>query len=219
MTLFDKSLKLALFAGVALLTACPPTDDNKIDSGITAADTDTDSDADSDTDSDTDADTGLVQLYFVGDFATAAGEFSSADFGLGMYGIGMDDWACTITGDLTYEGAAPAGCPDCEWSFDLSGQTNSTATGDYCDQFGFTDGSMDTYNDYSWGFASTYYYDYNGSPLPLEDSLFLYYDGSWFSFAFNYNGRNWVDGDATSLSVTRPAFNSGAYVYYYYYPY
>jgi hypothetical protein len=86
-----------------------------------------------------------------------------------------------------------------------------------CDQFGIADGDLDGTNDYSWGFASTYDYDYNGSPLTLEDAVFLYYDGSWFSFAFNYADREWVTGTASDLEFERPAFSDGAYVYYYYY--
>lgn len=222
MNLFDKSLRLALLAGASLLIACPPGD--KDETGD-ASDADTDADSDTDTDSDTDADTdsdvetGLVMAYFLGDFATSAGEFTSGSFGIGYYGLGMEDWACSMTGDLPYEGEAAAGCPDCDWSFDLGPITGSVGTGDYCDQMGLADGSFDTYFDYSWGYAPVYYYDYAGTPLALEQSLMLYGSDGWFAFAFNYNGRDWVYGDAEALSTVRPVFSSSGYVYYYYYPY
>src|SRR5688572_26451540 len=111
MTLLDKSLRLALLGSVAaLLTACPP-DDSKETGGPEAdadtdADSDSDTDADSDTDTDADADTGIAALYWVAQFETAAGEFTSGQLGFGGYGIVDQDWACTILGDLTYEGPA-----------------------------------------------------------------------------------------------------------------
>ncbi|MFN7145202.1 MAG: hypothetical protein ACK4YP_15620 [Myxococcota bacterium] len=182
------------------------------------SDTDADSDTDTDTDTDADVDTGVTQFYFVGDFQASGSTFRSAEFGYGFYGLGSGDWICTITDSLENEGRAPSGCPGCEWSFDLSGASGSRAEGTYCDQLGITDGYLDGYVDYSWGFASEYEYDYNGSPLLLENALFLYVD-YWFPFAFNYGGRDWVFGDASHATLERPVVSGGSYVYYYYYPY
>jgi hypothetical protein len=229
MTLLDKTLRLSLFAGAALLfTACPPT--NKCDSGevcesgVSDADTDTDSDADTDADTDTDTvETGLAQFYFVGEFVTSGGEYTSGSAGYALVGLDSGDVLCELTGELPYEGEGPAGCPDCSWAFDVGGAENSTGVGDYCDQFGWTDGSLDGYMDYGWGYAPVYYYDYNGTPLALEKAIMLYLGGDtdyWFSFAFNYGGRDWVYGDETDAYFVRPGFSSsGGYAYYYYYPY
>ncbi len=183
----------------------------------TDADTDSDTDADTDSDTDADADTGIVQFYFVGEFATSRGAFSSAEFGYGFYGLQSGDWACTVTGPMEDEGRAPAGCPDCDWSFDLSAVSNSQANGAYCADFGVTDGYLDGYVDYAWGFAAEYDYDYGGSPITFENTVFLYID-YWFPFAFNYGGRDWVSGNASSLTIERPVISGGSYVYYYYYP-
>jgi hypothetical protein len=220
MTLLDKSLKLALFASVALLSACPTTDEDKDTSDTdTDADTDadTDSDTDTDTDTDTDVDTGLALALFIGGFETAGGEYVDANFGFGYYGLAAEGYICESTGTLPYQGDAPAGCPDCAWSFDLGPTEASVATGTDCDDFGLSDGALDGYFDYSWGFSPVYNYDYNGELLPLENSVMLYIDG-WFSFAFNYGGRYWVDGDETASTFARPIYSDGAPVYYYYYP-
>ncbi|MDP2306250.1 MAG: hypothetical protein Q8P18_09515 [Pseudomonadota bacterium] len=180
------------------------------------ADTDADSDADSDTDTDADADTGVAQFYFRAEFATNRGDYESAAFGYGMYGIVDQDWACEIIGDLAYEGSAPSGCPDCEWSFNLGPAENSQAVGPYCDQF-YADGDIDGAFDYSWGFSSEYSYDYDGSILVLENVIHLNYEGDWIQFAFNYGGRDWVTGDADDASVARPISDGSSYLYYYYY--
>jgi len=238
-----KHLLLGSVVGVGLLFAlgcatgkdATPADTGRPDADAdTDADTDSDTDADSDTDTDTDADadtdtdadtdadadadTGLTQFYFVGNFQARGTTFTSAEFGYGFYGLGSGDWICTVVGELESEGRAPTGCPDCAWSFDLSAASNSRAVGDYCDQLGITDGYVDGYIDYSWGFAETYEYDYGGTPIAFENTLFLYTD-YWFPFAFNYGGRDWVTGSATNADLARPVIDSGSYVYYYYYPY
>ncbi|MDO9280524.1 MAG: hypothetical protein Q7U06_01350 [Pseudomonadota bacterium] len=220
MTLFDKSLKLALLASVALLTACPDkeADDTAVPADAdTDTDADTDADTDTDTDTDADADTGVAQFYFLADFTTdGAGAYVDANFGYGMFGIVDQDWACSVLGNMPYVGEASAGCPDCDWAFDLGAVEGSVAEGPYCDQF-FEDGYVDGSNDYEWGFSDVYYYDYEGTPLALENVIHLQYEGDWIQFAFNYGGRDWVTGDATASSVARPISNNGAYIYYYYY--
>ncbi|MDP2311550.1 MAG: hypothetical protein Q8P41_01490 [Pseudomonadota bacterium] len=219
MTLYDKSLKLALLASVALLTACPP--DNKDDTGTPAdVDTDTDADTDTDTDTDTDADvdTGVAQLYWLVDFATPAGEFESAQLGFGVFGFVDQDWACQVQGEMTYEGEAAAGCPSCDWSFDLSAVSGSVAEGPYCDQF-FADGYVDTYFDWNWGFSDEYvYYDSKGNPYAIEQALFINSGTDWGMFAFNY-GANFqmITGDAESLHAESAASDGTSYLYYYYY--
>ncbi len=166
------------------------------------------------------AETGIAELYYRGDFATDAGTFVDSHFGYGMRSLSRGEWLCEVTGELLYEGEGAAGCPDCEWSFDLSGVRRSTAAGADCALFGITDGALDTAFDYSWGYSPVYYYDYGGTPIALEQSLMMYLDSTtgWFAFAFNYGGRSWVYGDGEDLTVVRPAFTStSSYAYYYYY--
>jgi len=219
MTLFDKSIKLALLASVALLTACPVDKDADDTAPPADADTDTDADTDADTDTDTDADadTGVAQFYCLADFTTdGAGGYVDANFGYGMFGIVDQDWACSVTGNLPYEGEASAGCPECDWAFNLGPAAGSVAEGPYCDQF-FEDGYVDGAFDYEWGFSDVYYYDYEGTPLALENVIHLQYEGDWIQFAFNYGGRDWVTGDATASSLARPISDGTSYLYYYYY--
>ena len=217
--------------GVASLLACVTGKDEVIDTARTSTDadadtdadsdadtdadsdtdTDTDTDADSDTDTDTDTDadveTGLAQFFFVGEFVTGrGGTLTSATGGYALANLDGDP-LCTLTGDLPYEGEGPSGCPDCDWAFDVGGAENSEGVGDYCGQFGWTDGSLDGYMDYGWGFAPKYYYNYNGTDLALEDAVMLYVGGDidyWFAFAFNYGGRYWVYGDSMDVSFVRP---------------
>ena len=218
MNLFDKSLRLALLAGATLLVACPNSD--KEETGEPSdADTDTDADTDSDTDADTDADieTGVAMAFWVANFATSAGEFTSGSFGYGHYGLIAEDWVCLGGGDLPYEGEAPAGCPDCEWSFNLGAIEGYTAKGTYCDQFpAGADGALDTYFDYSWGYSPMYYYDYNGTPLAFEQSIMLYTD-EWFAFMYNYNDNGRVSGNAEAISGARPWFDGTSFYNYFYY--
>ncbi|MES2642269.1 MAG: hypothetical protein V4850_22485 [Myxococcota bacterium] len=182
----------------------------------TDADSDSDTDADTDTDTDADADTGLAQFYFRAEFAVNGTTFESASFGYGMYGVTGGDWACEVMGDLPYEGRATAGCPDCDWSFNLGAAEDSRAVGPYCDQF-FEDGYVDGTFDYEWGFSEVYYYDYEGTPLALENVVHMNYEGEWIQFAFNYGGRDWVTGNSENVSLARPISDGSSYLYYFYY--
>lgn len=210
---------LALLLGASALMACPP----KGGGPDTPADTDTDPDPDPDTDTETAEDTGIASLYWTGTFETAAGEFSSATLGFTGYGLVEKDWVCTISGTLAYEGDAPAGCPGCEWAFDLSGVSASDSAGAHCDGFGdtiFADNAIDAYFDWSWGFAPSYtYYGSDGTAYPLAETLFINQDGTnWGLFAFNYGSSfQMIEGDATSLSILAQASDGTANIYYYYY--
>ncbi|MFZ5481496.1 MAG: hypothetical protein ACOZNI_32340 [Myxococcota bacterium] len=229
MTLIDKSLRAALLGGAALLfTACPPPNEDTGEKDDTDADTDTDSDSDadgdSDTDTDADADTAWAVSYFVGGVEQSGGEFVAGSFGFAYYGLGIGDWICVASGELTYEGDGAAGCPDCEWAFNLSPIQNSTAEGDYCQSGSivWSDGDLDGYIDYDWGFADSYTYDYNGTPLYFETNVLLYSTsiGYWFVFAFNLPdyGIYQTYGDAESVQFYRMITSGGAPYYYYYYP-
>jgi hypothetical protein len=169
-------------------------------------------------DSSSHADTGLLQAYYVASFVTEDGSYADASFGIDYKGVASEASECEMRGQLPYEGTGPDDCPGCEWTFDLGGITLSEATGDRCSELGLFDGAFDGSFDYAWGFADVYYYDYEGLPLPLENTVFLYL-GAWFPFAFNYGPSDWVTGDETNIEIVRPMFTSaGDYVYYYYYP-
>jgi hypothetical protein len=162
-------------------------------------------------------DTGVMQFMFIGDMTVCEDStYVQGHFGYEFLSVRDGSSLCAVMGELEYEGAAPRGCPDCDWSFDLSAIQNSVAGGTYCDDIGITDGYLDGYIDYSWGFAETYYYDYGGTPIPFENTVLLYTD-YWFPFSFNYGGRDWVEGDSYYWTSTRPVISGGEYVYYYYY--
>ena len=204
----------------------PCEDKSGCDTGGARADTDDTDDTDlADTDTDSpcpDVDeTGLAVPYFTAEFTTAGGEYVDARFGLAVYGVRIDDWACIAEGTLPYEGEAPPGCPDCDWAFDLGPITGSTGVGPYCDSLGLTDGWGEGEADYARDFAETYYYDYNGTPIRFANTVFLYTE-YWLPFAFEYDARAWVTGDAEHAEVLRPLTGdpeSYAYYYYYYYYY
>ena len=210
MSLFDKSLRLALLAGATLLVACP--NDGKDETG---------EETDADTDADTDVDTGVMQQYFAGQFVVPGGEFSTGAFGYSFIGLESENEECGIMATLAQSAdEAPGGCPDCDWSFDLSNVDGGLVSGDHCGDIGITDGFFTGYLEYSWGFASEYeyYYAAAGTYLPLTNTVFLNTTGEWFMFAFNYGSTYSVTGDAESSEMLRPAFSSaGDYVYYYYY--
>jgi len=237
MTIIENTVKLGLFGGIAvLLTGCPGLT-GKCDTGDSAcicADDPANAicvevdpcDADPSLEGcpcDREAETGIGQFYYLGDFQMEGTSpdttFASASFGYGVYALGLDDWACQLTGALGDGGDAAAGCPDCEWSFQATGVTGSVGVGDLCEDFGLTDGGADESGAYSWGFAEKYYYDYAGTPIQFDNNILLYIDADsgWFDFAFNYNGRDWVTGDVSSSSMVRPGFTSSGYAYYYYY--
>ncbi|MFN7143054.1 MAG: hypothetical protein ACK4YP_04710 [Myxococcota bacterium] len=206
-----------------LLAACPTPDDacdeadKACDTGDTAPD-DTDTDADPDTLPDDPADTGVAEGFYVGSFETEAGAYAHASFGLGYYGLAVGDWVCRVEGTLPYEGPAPDGCPDCDWAFDLGPVVDAVATGAECGDLGVTAEGLEGAFDYAWGFAEVYAYDYNGTPLDLEKTLFINHEGEWFPIAWDYAGSAWTHGDAESLEVVRPILSGdSSYTYYYYY--
>lgn len=188
-------------------------------------DADVEVDIDADTGSDPDAyiDTGIAALVWRGEFVTDRGAFTSANFGIGLFGLNEGDWVCEIRGDLAYEGEADPGCPDCLWSFDLGPIEESRALGPYCDAF-FSDGELDGANDFQWGFANSYDYVSGAGVFTLEQVVFVNFlpssgdPGGWDLFSYNYGGSVQVTGTADNLAFARPQVSaSGNAVYYYYY--
>lgn len=198
------------------------------DQPATAGTVDTEVAADSDTNADTAAETGLepkdsggiAMAFVVANFATSSGEYVDAELGYAFYGISAGEFVCTLTGTLPYEGAAAAGCPDCVWSFDLGPITGSTVTdGAYCESLGFTDGRMDGYFDYDWGFAPSFVRMYDDTPVYYENALFVATGaGDWSLFSFYYAANpdyHWTVGDAEYSSTLRPLVSSDGYKVFY----
>ncbi|MFZ5481386.1 MAG: putative metal-binding motif-containing protein [Myxococcota bacterium] len=169
------------------------------------------------------SDTGPAFAYWTGGIETSRGSFVSGRFGWSYYGLQMGDWVCVAEGEMEYEGRGADGCPDCTWAFNLSAIQNSTAEGDYCQSgnIQWSDGDLDGYIDYDWGFAETYEYDYDGNILVFETNVLLYSTDGWFVFAFSLPdyGIYQTYGDAESVQFYRMiTSSSGDPYYYYYYP-
>ncbi|MFZ5481498.1 MAG: hypothetical protein ACOZNI_32350 [Myxococcota bacterium] len=164
----------------------------------------------------------VATAFWVGEMASDAGAFVSATFGWAWYGRYETAPICVASGQLSYVGPAPDGCPACTWAWDLSALAGTTAEGPYCvgGDLDVTDGALDGTTDYAWGFAASYVYDYNGTPLYFEDTLLLWAEGyAWFPFAFNLPAYAiyQVEGDAGALAFARGIKDaSGSYVTYTY---
>ena len=221
---------------LALLTGCFGTTEetdksssnNNDDNGTEDTSSgDTSSDSGTDTSGGGGADTAMAAQIFVGNITTdGAGSFVSGNLGMAFFGIPAQAMVCDFRGELTLEGAAAtAACPECEWSFNLSGITGSvgggplSADGDCEGQFGLAAGSFDTYFDYDWGFAPSF--DFYGDGSIIVDETVVLGDGEeWFPFAFNAAAYEitQVYGDSTAADFVRPVLNDAgeqAYAYYY----
>lgn len=224
MTLFDKSLKLALFASVALLTACP-----------TDADKDTDdTDIPKETD-DTDLpppDTGFGAAFWKGSITTTEAEgvytFESGKFGLDVFGILSEEWACTVLGNLSLDAEpAAAGCPDCLWAFDLTSPMGAVPEGPYCEtmidaELLVADGLDETMN-YSWGFATHHTHVQTSGTYEFEETMFLRVDttdAEWQWFTYNSAQLDRFNIDATTtpgtVDFSRLILNSAGTAPFYY---
>jgi hypothetical protein len=172
------------------------------------------------------SDTGCVATgWWTGGFTTDGdGGFTSGTFGWEFYARGKLEPICAAGGELAYVGEAPAGCPDCTWSWDLSGLEDTTVDGPSCvgGDLAITPGSLDGTTDYAWGYAPFYSYTYEDTVLTFERVVMIYVDGySWFPFAFNLPslGLYQVEGDATELTFSRGIKEpDGSYVAYHYQP-
>lgn len=235
MTLFDRSLKLALFFGTAAMVGCLPMgEDTGKGTEDTSEDTDTNGDTDTDSGGDTDTDTGgggggdtgFMQYFWYGNVATdGAGSVLGGGLGYGFYGFVDGEWLCTSTADWADAGSpAPAGCPGCDWTVNPVA-TTSTAVGDYCTDFGSSDDDLVgadgyAYWTYPMGFAASY--DWVEQGVTVDDAVFLYID-EWFVFAFNYSSSYyWVYSDGSNVEIFRPGLvgdGYGTYDYYYAYYY
>lgn len=166
---------------------------------------------------------GTAQRWWTGRLVTGTdGSFTSAAFGYSFYGLSVERTVCSLTGSLAYEDTAPAGCPDCLWSFDLGPVAASSATsaGRGCEALGVVDGAIDGEFDYAWGFAPSYDYDYGGRVFEARNVVFLWFAdaGQWYPFAFDEPayGVDRVVGDAQDVRFAFPS--AGGLEYYSYAP-
>lgn len=122
--------------------------------------------------------------YFTGRFERSDGEFTSASFTYGLFDPCSAEWVCEIQGSSEV-GPATEPCPDCEWHFATTPVTASVLSGPGCADLGWSDGDLDGYLEYDWGFLPTDSYYYRGWTL-YEDAVLLHsvYD-DWYRVAAN----------------------------------
>ena len=238
MTLLDRGLKAALFAGpmALFLAGCPggsdtgKTDDSS-DNGSGdngsgdngsgdngSGDNGSGDNGSGDNgsgDNGSGNETGIVQMWIVGNVQTSGGSFSSGAVGVSMYDISYYPdlhSVCDVIGPAA-EGAALPACEVCDWSFDLV-VSGSTASGSDCSDFGVKDGWMDGYEG-GFGWADTYDFEYGGTVYSLTDTVFYYFSsyGQWYFVGYNYGPYGYNSGDASDAT-----FNLALNAYYYFYP-
>ncbi|MFZ5480344.1 MAG: hypothetical protein ACOZNI_26505 [Myxococcota bacterium] len=162
-----------------------------------------------------------IAAWWWGSFEADGSAYVSARAGLRWWDYCEQDWVCRIDGDLRFEeDLSASGCPDCTWAWDLSGLTETLAEGWYCDFASPGPSELDGQLDYSWAFAETYVYVYDGTPLTFEDNVLARVPGyDWVVVAFNLPayGIYQTVGDASYVTFYRsPA--AGVPSYYHYYP-
>jgi hypothetical protein len=175
--------------------------------------------------------------YFVGDFVASSSKLTSFNYGWGFYGEScVGDWICLNQAPFTSTGAAPSGCPDCEWDF--STKTGSTTqTGSYCSALISRSGSGSVMDydvtdfwfanpayDNAVGFSDAYLFSGTFSDYTLTNVIFFHYSSGsfegWYFQAYNLPdyGIYQVYGDSGSASIYKPWITSyGQYYIYYYY--
>ncbi len=220
-------------------SACDETKEDCSADADTDTDSDSDSDSDSDTDSDTDADTAVVYMRANGNWAVPEGAFESADMGYSFYAPLTDQFVCDVRVDYSAAGPGQEGCPDCDWSFEVTPSVRPTE-GTLCSEifipgtgqpgywfWGYYDAS------YSWigdgrvnGIATNPSYTYtadDGAEYYLGQTFFIHYtygryDG-WYFQAWNLPDQGYyqVYGDSEAAYWGRWVTYNGELVYYYYY--
>lgn len=156
-----------------------------------------------------------VQLSFGGQFQATRSTYTSGKVGY-AYVNDAGVATCTVYGSLTRTGAAPTGCPSCEWSFDLSAAGTATPTGSGCADmtgFGYAPADLASYVagafDYSWGFATTTTY----SGVTVNHAIFFNDGSTWQLFSSDEYGGNW-SGSSSNFTFNR-ALQDGSFYYYY----
>jgi hypothetical protein len=215
-------LPLALLAGCPEATFVFDDTGSKADTDVTEAtdgDADTDSDTDADTDADTGADTGYALLYYAGTFtASPEGWDETASWlGWGYWGVREQDTVCAAVGAMVVDGSPDHECPQCEWTFSVSGPVGMTEEGAYCDGFAYSLTYLEGYFEgWDLGFAESYALAYGDGYIYLDETLVQYAAGYGFwPLAYRYNGAGRLQIDGDSLSF----YGWSSYEYTYYYRY
>lgn len=165
-------------------------------------------DSDADTDADTDSaheDTSIGLAFHVADWQTASGAFVGGHAGTVVTDQDLST-VCTALAEWSESGAAPAGCPECEWAFKLT-LSAGVATGAACASLGLSDDEWDGTRA-SIGYASVYEYDYNGIAYSVIEPVVWYY-----LEAYGWEPR--VVGELTGNAQDLHFSEFYGYVYYY----
>ncbi len=190
-------MRCFLYLAPLFLTACTI---KSADSG----DTDTQLNGDSGVDTQADSgpcDTAVANVYHAGDWHTEdtadVPTFASGQFG-NVYYDASGAVICDEQGVWTNTGKTPpAGCPDCDWAFDLV-ISGVTETGPECANL--VGSGIDGF-DAAWGFSDVYKYQYGNTEIELTDVLWYYstYGGymGWYPLAYNYDGYTAVYPDGS----------------------
>ncbi len=166
-----------------------------------------------------------VRSALAGSFRASASSYTSGTFGVAF----LDDSGtevCRIVGSMSRQSAAPpSGCPQCDWSFNLSAPTGFTGTGAGCaglavqgyDASWAASSSFPATADWSWGFSDSYT---SGSTVVATNVIWYASGTSWYTMGYEAASASSyatsyfdVTGSASNFSWHR-----GLDGYYYYYP-
>lgn len=191
----------SLLSIVFVLAGCH-TMDNCVDDSDACGDTDADTDAGTDS---AHEDTSIGLAFHVADWQTAGGAFVGGHSGTLVTDQGLSP-VCTASAEWSESGAAPAGCPECEWAFSLT-LSAGVATGAACASLGFSGDEWDG-TQQSIGYASVYEYDYNGIAYSVIEPVVWYYSES---YGWEPRAVGELTGNAEDLHLSE----FYGYVYYY----
>lgn len=159
------------------------------------------------------ADTGIFEVLWSGGVQTADGERLDAGwFGFRYHGRVEDRELCRLDVTWAEGGAAPEGCPQCQWRFSPVASGGLSAAGERCDVARDVDADLDAFV-FPIGFAEDYVYGaYYGYEVIIPTVVFAWMYERWTPFAWNYAGTYMITGDASDLGFARPTYEYGYYV-------
>jgi hypothetical protein len=172
------------------------------------------------------SDTVRVRGALAGSFRASASSYTSGTYGVAFLNESGTE-VCRIVGNMSRQStAAPSGCPQCDWSFNLSTPTGFAATGTGCS--GLADQGYDASwaassttpatSDWSWGFSDSYT---SGSSVVATNVIWYATGTSWYAMGYEPGGGSYTYGttyfDVTG-STSNFSWHRGMDAYYYYYP-
>lgn len=170
------------------------------------------------------ADPVRVRYANAGSFRATSSSYTSGTYGVAFLNDSGTE-VCRIVGSMSRQSAAPpTGCPQCDWSFNLSAPTSFAATGAGC--AGLADQGYDaswaassTTSDWSWGFSDSYT---SGSDEVATNVVWYSSTGTyWYTMGYeagsssSYSGTYYFDVTGTPSNFTWHRGLSGYYYYYY----